>query len=134
MSMECKECGKEIDLKNDYIICEDCKTMYFRNKGALQSYLKQIYNTMTCDFKDVAFELRQKQLEDSRLTTLKENEALKCERIFSSLLDDISILEKSNYNGAQEKEWAEKLYEFNSMAKFLIKFYTDKLNGKEDTL
>lgn len=132
MSMKCKECGKEFDFKNDHIICEDCKTMYFKNKSALQSYLDGIYKSIVHDFGKDATLLRQKRLNDSRSMTIMENKAFDNDWNFNSLKDDMDFFVKSNYNGAQEKEWAEKLYTFNHIADFLIKFYTDKLNSKED--
>lgn len=132
MSMKCKECGKEFDFKNDHIICEDCKTMYFTDKSALQSYLDEIYKSIY-DLREVAFMLHQKQLEDSKSLTITENDVIDYEQKYSVLRDELHYFAKNNYNRAKEKEWAEKLYTFNHIADLLIKFYTDKLNSKEDT-
>ena len=123
MSMRCRACGKEIDIQNNYIICEDCETMYFTNITALQSFLKQKYDDIR-NLSDASKKLHQKQLNDSKSTTIAESKVLETEKQYISLKDEIEFLKENKYQHAQEREWAEKLYKFNKTADFIIDYYS----------
>lgn len=51
MTMKCKECKKEYDVQDNYIICKKCGIIFFVNKKAAQEYFEHAYRTM-CEFQE----------------------------------------------------------------------------------
>lgn len=129
MTMKCKECKKEYDVQDNYIIYKKCGTMFFVNKKAAQEYFEHAHRTM-CEFQEKSHKLNQKKLNDPVFVTKSEEEILEMERDFNSFRVEFEF-------SLQNNEWlrntnvAKSIYKFNENFHALVEFYS-KYDEEED--